>query len=160
MKSQAPSATVDGNALAAAHEEPTLTLGSIVYHGRVLSIEEWLPFFEERIELEAATAALRKGKKMPDMRAWIRHWVRYLSAVFPRSRFHFWAPNPVAALRQLPGRGLQEAYEGFFYHQGRELGFFPKSAAPVPAAETPQPTPPGSDLPSRTDDGVAIEGGA
>lgn len=117
---QLPTATAGD--LEAAHAEPVLRLGQLVYRGRLLSIEEWLPHFERRLELERQLEADRAAKRVPNLRPWIDHWVAYLRAVFPRRRFRIFAPDPVAAIRALPGNGLRENYERFFLHQALALG--------------------------------------
>lgn len=131
--------------IAAAHDEPTITVGRLVYRGRLLSIEEWLPFLERQLELEGRKASPREM---------VEHWVKYLYAVFPRrGRFRTFAPDPVAAIRSMPGNALQEAYLSFFFHQARVLGYN-RSGAPK-SATTPK-SEPGTISSDRTADGPNV----
>lgn len=114
--------------LAATHQEPELVIGSRLYRGRVLSIEEWLPFFEERYRLEQLALQAQGAGKLVDLRPWVKHWVAFLSAVFPRKDYRWWTPDPVQAIRQLPGNGLRDEYERFFLHQARALGLKPPAS--------------------------------
>lgn len=95
----------DADTYVAAQQEPELTLGSCLYRGRLLSIDEWLVFAAEYDRLIEARASVKQ------LQAFYR---RYLSAVFPRSRYKFWAPDPVAGLFRLPWSAVQEAFARFF----------------------------------------------
>lgn len=111
--------------LAKALEEPVLVLGTLKYRGRVLSIEEWLPFYERQVALnqERDTAATR-AEKARAVRDALELWVDFLYAVFPRrGQFSWFAPDPVRQLRKTPGPALREAYYHFFYLQARALGW-------------------------------------
>lgn len=130
-------ATATAEDLTAAQEEPVYRHGRLVYRGRLLSIEEWLPFFERRVLLESAAEEDRAEKRLTDMRPWIAHWIAYLRAVFPSRRFRWFVPDPVALMRGLPGHGLRECYDRFFTHQARALGM-------TAASQVAQPTPNGS----------------
>lgn len=110
-------------ALAAAHEEPILRIGSLVYRGRLLSIEEWLPFYERMVALEQRRAAAPDTAAAPeDLRATIALWVDFLRAMFSR-RYRFWAPDPVTWLRKQPGAELRKAFYHFSFLQARALGW-------------------------------------
>jgi hypothetical protein len=126
--------------LAQAHQEPELVIGNKLYRGRLLSIEEWLPFFEERFALEQAAAKAAEAGAVVDMRPWVKHWVAYLRTVFPRSRFRWWVPDPVQAIRELPGMALRDEYERFFLHQARVLGM-KDGASQTSGISSSQPTP-------------------
>ncbi|MGN6110837.1 MAG: hypothetical protein ACTHU0_37390 [Kofleriaceae bacterium] len=104
---------------AAALEPPVLILGGLRYEGRLLSIEEWLPFAEEAGQLRTGTRA-----------AWAAFARRYLRAVFPRRRFRVWAPDPVQLLMAQPWATVEEALDRFFVLQARAMS--PR----VPTTET------------------------
>lgn len=113
----------DADVLAAALEEPTLTVGRFRYRGRVLAMMEWLPYWERELELQT------RAKLVADQAAGVRLLADrltlardYLRAVFPRRRYTFWAPDPVKALAATPGRALEEAFARFFIHQATVLG--------------------------------------
>lgn len=127
--------------LADAHEEPTITVGSNLYRGRLLSIEQWLPYYERLMDLEVRA---REDNSTVTLRDFVKLWVDYLYEVFPRSRFKLWVPDPVAAIREIPGEGLKESFASFFSHQARVLGM----SALVPMASETTPT---SDSKNRTD---------
>lgn len=114
----------------AAIEEPLLTIGRFRYRGRVLSMAEWLPFYEQALAVDA----------MPDgpaqLRAYHQLYVRFLAAVFPTRRYSFWAPNPVKALARAPGRTLEEAFARFFSHQLRMLRLHAPEPTTPPTAPT------------------------
>ena len=124
-------------AVHAAQEEPVVRFGDRTYRGRLLSIEAWLPFYERLQALELVKAkAVDAGLPFP-LRQFVALWVDYLSAVFPRSDYRFWAPDPVKALRELPGNGLREAFEHFFSRQVLVLG---ATVAPPVSPAAPQAT--------------------
>jgi hypothetical protein len=123
--------------LAAAHQEPELRIGRMLYRGRLLSIEQWLPFFEERFRLEQLALTAQAEGRPVDLRPWVKHWTAYLKAVFPRSDYRFWAPDPVRAIRELPGTGLRDEYERFFRHQARALGMLPPASPTSGTASSP-----------------------
>jgi hypothetical protein len=89
----------------AAQEEPTLVIGGLLYRGRLLGIEEWFGYAEEYEALRTKDATVR------DYAAFYR---KYLRAVFPKSRFKVWAPDPVAHLFSLPQGVMTEAIKSFF----------------------------------------------
>lgn len=124
--------TATAEDLNAAHEEPVFRHGRMVYRGRLLSIEEWLPHFERRVLLEALIEADRAEQRVPDLRPWVEHWIAYLKAVFPRRRFRLFAPDPVALMRALPGNGLRECYDRFFTLQALALGMTPHGSLAMP----------------------------
>lgn len=124
-------------ALAGALEEPTLVVGILRFRGRILSIEEWLPFFERQVALEKLIADGPKGGRgaAEILRASLALWIDYLRAVFPRRRYNWFAPDPVDQLRKAPGAALREAYYRFFFLQARAIGW------DVASLETPPATP-------------------
>ena len=119
---------------AVATEEPILTIGGYRYRGRVLSMAEWLPFYDR------ALAVAKITNTAAQLRAYHQLYVDFLAAVFPRRRYRVWAPHPVKALARAPGRTLEEAFARFFDHQLRML----KLDAPEPTRTT-GPTPPRPD---------------
>lgn len=108
--------------LAEAHEEPVLRIGSLVFRGRLLSIEDWLPFYERQVALEKENDEKKKAGQAPNIRAALELWVDYLRTIFPRRRFNWFAPDPVEWLRKHDTQ-LREAYYRFFFLQARALGW-------------------------------------
>lgn len=102
----------DADQHAAAQERPVLIVGGLRYEGRLLSIEEWLPFADEVEQLRAREAPVA---------AWSAFTRRYLQAVFPRQRFRWWAPDPVEQLLRQPWVVVQEALQRFFDLQARAM---------------------------------------
>jgi hypothetical protein len=95
----------DADTFVAAQQEPELVIGACLYRGRLLSIDEWLVFAAEYDRLIARKAPVAELKAF--------YW-RYMRAVFPRARYKFWAPDPVAGLFRLPWSAVQEAFRSFF----------------------------------------------
>lgn len=136
----------DADSYRAAQEEPTLQIGGLLYRGRLLSIEEWLVYAGEIEQLRAADAraTLRRAENedrfardeelLPDIRgsassAYVALYRRYLRAVFPRRRFRFWAPDPVAGLMAMPWGVVTEAITRFFDLQA--LATKPRESTPT-----------------------------
>lgn len=149
-----PDRQLDANALAAEQRAPTLHLGRFTYRGRLLSIEEWLPWWDEWHALDVERKAL-PADAQPS--AVLAHFAkrsafaeRYLRVVFPRRRYPFWAPDPVAALLAQAHQVVEETLGFFFILQARAT-----FGADVVDAVRP-PVPPdleamaGSDSPART----------
>lgn len=116
------SSHLDADAITAAQEEPTVTVGNLLYRGRLLSIEEWLPFWERSQHLDAeaklapsssADVAARR------LRARTALYRDYLTAVFPRRRYRWWAPDPVKHLMALPFTALEASVAFFFILQAQ-----------------------------------------
>lgn len=149
----------DADAHARAMAAPELTLDGYRYRGRVLSVTEWLPYWERLLSLEARKAAREEAQKTnherlaaavpdtivelleeppaPAAQEWLRLYRMYLEAVFPRRRFRpFWAPDPVARLAALPGNALAGAFERFFTHQLRVMKGV---SAELESSESPSP---------------------
>lgn len=113
--------------MAEAHEEPVLRLDTgsqvLTFHGRVLSAPQWFPFLERYQELGRRAAASEGDEDSRDVAAQLRAQhqlhVDYLRAVFPKSRFRWWAPDPVKLLEHGHPRRLAETFERFFAHQVR-----------------------------------------
>lgn len=103
-------------------QEPVLELDGLRFRGRILSIEQWLPHWEQRCALEEITAEALANKQPPPLRPWVNHWVAFLKDVFPSTLRNFWSPDPIHLIRRLPGNGLREHYEHFFSHQALALG--------------------------------------
>lgn len=95
----------DADTYAAAQQEPELVIGACLYRGRLLSIDEWLVYAEQYDRLLASKPTVKQ------LQAFYR---RYMRAVFPRSRFRWWAPDPVKGLFRLPWSAVQEAFKSFF----------------------------------------------
>lgn len=121
----------DADVYRAAQEEPTLTLGGLLYRGRLLDIEEWLGYAEEHDRLREQGAPQREV---------IQFYRRYLRAVFPRRRYRWWAADPVPALLAMPWGVVMEATARFFALQVR---------ASTPSAGQPSETP-GTSSPTST----------
>jgi hypothetical protein len=139
-------AAFSADALAASLAPPVLEVSGYRYHGRVLSIEEWLPFYARLGEIERA-ARVDGARDATTVRAELTLAREYLRAVFPRWRLRpFWAPDPVRLLRRAPGNALVEAFARFFGHQARlmmrptlpspSMPGTPSASAPRPSAES------------------------
>lgn len=128
----------DADAMMREQEEPSLTVGNLLYFGRLLSAEEWFAWNERYAALSARIKD--KTADMPDLLAFYR---AYFTDLFPKSRRRFWAPDPVAHLMMRPFAVIQEAFEHFFALQAQANGVV------VPTVES-QPTTHGTDSSSRT----------
>jgi hypothetical protein len=115
----APAYQFDANAILSAMEAPTLRLGRFLYRGRLLSIEQWLPFWERLQELENAPVADGVTAVKARMRARTAFHRAYLRAVFPRRDFKFWAPDPVAQVLAQPFDLVEKIVSFFFILQAR-----------------------------------------
>jgi hypothetical protein len=114
------------------------------YEGRLLSIEEWLPFWDRMQQLQRA--------ETKDLRAWVAFYREYLRAIFPQRRRPFWVRDPGARLLQQPFSIVEQAMLRFFILQARAMG----------VTEPTTPTPPstsGTDSPNSTLDRVAAPSG-
>jgi len=127
----------------ASQEAPTLVFGSLVYRGRLLSLPEWL---RVSTQLEQLSARQTAGETIPQ-HEYQRVYRAYLRMVFPRNRFRFWAPDPVAQLFQLPWGAVTEAIRSFFALQA--LASTPRKSPSEMHATTSAP-PTTSDEPSTT----------
>lgn len=135
----------NADALDESQAEPVLVVGSLRYRGRLLSIEEWLPFYERQVTLERASEEDVKAKRPPDLRARVALWVDFLHALFPkRGRFSWFAPDPVEQLRK-KRTALREAYYHFFYLQARALGWNLAGQATTDGESSSDSTPPSAD---------------
>lgn len=123
----------NANAIAASLVEPVLELGRLSYTGRLLSIEEWLPFWERIQELTAANEKARAEGRPADRLAAARLYREYLRTVFPRSRRRFWAPDPVPQLLAQPFEVVEGAMTFFFTLQLRASGMIPRTSSPPTA---------------------------
>jgi hypothetical protein len=103
----------NADAYTEALEEPTLRIGNLLYRGRLLSLPEWLPV---AAQLDAIGTRQRNGEDVP-IDETIQIYRKYLRLVFPRRRFLFWAPDPVAALFCMPWGVVTEAISRFFVLQ-------------------------------------------
>lgn len=128
----------------AAYEEPVLRYGRFVYRGRVLSAEEWFPFWDEYLDLVDAAKAMSNAAEpqLKELAALERRShdlrLRYLRTVFPTGRFRFWAPDPIAQLQRAHPQEMRDAFHAFFSLQARAMGLA------EPKIESPQ-TPPTTD---------------
>lgn len=144
----------DADEMAAAQVAPTLRVGGYLYRGRLLSIEEWLPWWERLLAIQAERRAAadtdggssERGASFRRLNAFYRD---YLRVVFPRRRYRWWAPDPVKHLMRQPFTVVEEAIAGFFFLQARAT--FGADAMPKPKQI---PTaPPGTDsLPATATD--------
>lgn len=126
-----PQTHFDADAMAAANEEPTLTVGSLLYYGRIFSALEWLAWNDR---FAAISAQLKSGNAtVYDLLAFYR---AYFTDLFPRRRRRFWAPNPVDALMQQPYKIIQETFNRFFALQAQANGV----TVPGPATSPPTKT--------------------
>lgn len=134
----------DADALAAAQEAPTMTVGGFLYRGRLLSIEEWMPWWDR-------LTALRKGREQirdsqDDAKAFLvtllQFYRDYLRVIFPRTRFRFWAPDPVEHLMRQPYVVIEEAMDRFFSLQERATFGESVRPNPIPSALPGQPSQP------------------
>lgn len=135
-----PVVAFDADALTVSLEAPALTIGGVRYEGRLLSIEEWLPF------LDRVQAIQRTGKtEMADVVTLYRDYMR---AVFPRSRFKFWAPDPVPILMRQPFTVVRQAFDRFFSLQALAMGA-PALSATDPSLTIGTDSPPSTTEPAR-----------
>lgn len=109
----------DADALAAAHEEPTIQVDRFVYRGRLLSVLEWLPFWERLQALEAKAVAEHADAAVARLRERQAFHADYLRAVFPKRDFRFWAPDPVAHILKKPLDDVDRIVGFFFTLQAR-----------------------------------------
>lgn len=140
----------DADALAAAQEAPTLTVGGYLYRGRLLSIEEWLPWWERLLAIQAERAKARREEVMGERGASFRKlnefYRDYLRLVFPRRRYRWWAPDPVKHLLSQPFSVVEDAIACFFFLQARATF----GADAMPQSQPIQPAPPGTSSPPAT----------
>lgn len=121
-----------------ATEEPVLHLGRLVYRGRVLSAQEWFPFWDRYAALGDRYRALMDDPGRATSSAVVelsrvanRLHLDYLRAVFPSRRFRFWAPDPVARLARGHPKQLRDAFDAFFSLQARAMGLTaPRTESP------------------------------
>ena len=100
MADKSRGVSFDADALAAANEEPTLTLAGYVYHGRLLSAPEWFLWRDRALALYArATSAPATVPEAEELAL----YQAFFKDVFPRRRFRFWAPDPFI-FAQINGR--------------------------------------------------------
>ena len=119
MADKSRGVSFDADALAAANEEPTLTLAGYVYHGRLLSAPEWFLWRDRALALYArATSAPATVPEAEELAL----YQAFFKDVFPRRRFRFWAPDPVPVLMAQPLGLVREAYQRFFLLQARANG--------------------------------------
>lgn len=116
------------DAMQQAQEEPELRIGNLRYVGRILSAPEWLVFWERYADIGEAFAKLRATPDAVTERTIVTlekqalalH-LDYLRAVFPTSRFRFWAPDPVKVLARGHPRDIKGAFDAFFSLQARAM---------------------------------------
>jgi hypothetical protein len=112
----------NADAIAAAQEAPMLTVGGLLYRGRLLSIEQWLPYWERMQDMDRRHSGVA-GVPAPDMPAALRERARffreYLRAVFPPGSYRFWAPDPVEHLMRKPFQVIESMVGFFFILQAR-----------------------------------------
>lgn len=133
----------DADAMAASQDAPTLTVGRYVYRGRLLSIEEWLPWWERFIELQRT--AETSSRPAADMLKLLAFYRDYLRLVFPRRHYRWWAPDPVKHLLRQPLAVIEEAMTCFVLLQvratfGANVVNNALRVSPAPSA----PAPPGA----------------
>lgn len=131
----------DADAITAAQEAPTLTVGRFLYRGRLLSVEEWLPFWDRLQAMEAKPAAASTRLAVLALRDRVAFYREYLRAVFPRRDFRFWAPDPVAHLLAQPFDVVEQTVGFFFTLQAlATFGLEAMDKATTPATNgTPSP---------------------
>ena len=122
---RAHAAAADAAAMRAAVEPPVLAIGGLTYRGRVLSIEEWLAFAE------------RADGARGNMKALLRLYRDFLTAVFPPRRYKWWAPKAADLVMRRPFDEIQETVLRFFvlhlrWH-GLQLEDETATASPSPA---------------------------
>jgi hypothetical protein len=111
-------------AMLEANEQPVLRYGRFVYEGRILSAPEWLVFWDRYLELmDAIRSASEDLRAISGLqRRTLTLQLEYLRAVFPRSRYRFWAPDPVKLLTRGHPKDLRDAFDAFFSLQARAMG--------------------------------------
>jgi len=115
------------NADASATKRPELTVDGITYHGRILSIVEWMAFKDRfaAYEQEARTLEAIEAVRLL--------MLDYLRATFPpivtrRGLFRRRVTiDPIAGLASLGLRDISEAFSLFFGHQLYAMGMSPGS---------------------------------
>lgn len=120
MRDRAVAPYFDADAYLAGLERPTVRIGNITFRGRLLSIEEWLPFEE----LLAAIADAANGEPTAQASADMHEFAeKYLRAVFPREDIPWYLRrrDPVPALLKLPWAGLLELLKSFLAAQRRSM---------------------------------------
>jgi hypothetical protein len=153
-RSPAPAtAHFSADAIAAAQETPRLVLGNLLYRGRLLSIEEWLPFWERLQAMEArhaSTSVAGATSAAAALRERSAFYREYLYAIFPRRSYRFWAPDPVTLLMRQPYQVVDQTLAFFFILQARAT-FGEKALARSRETD-------GTPSPTRTADGPTDEG--
>lgn len=134
----------DADAYLATQEVPVIVVGALVYRGRLLSLLEWLPIAEA---IDALDERQKAGGKVPP-REFIRVYRKYLRMVFPRRRFVFWAPDPVAELFKLPWGAVTEAIRSFFALQAQASR--PRKSPSTSGTDSAPSTRPAGETPPRT----------
>lgn len=124
--------------LAAANQEPHLALHGMAFHGRLLSIVDWLPFWERYVATQKAIEVAIADKRLPDLRPSTQLWIDFLRAIFPKDGRRWFAPDPVKLLAKEPGTVLRDTFNHFFFHQARSVGL---DLGHVDARPTPTPGP-------------------
>ncbi len=109
----------DADAVAATQEAPTLQVGNLLYRGRLLSIEEWLPFWERLQAIQAKPVAENGDAALAALRERTAFYRDYLRAVFPKRDYRFWAPDPVKHLMAQPFEIVEKTLAFFFILQAR-----------------------------------------
>lgn len=112
----------DADAMRAAQQEPTLTVGSLLYRGRLLSAVEWFGWNEQ---LQALRARIEKNHAKPA--EILDFYERFFRELFPRSRRRWWAPDPVTALMRERLPIIEGAFDRFFELQAQANGVSRKS---------------------------------
>lgn len=128
----------DADALSAAQEVPTLMVDRFLYRGRLLSIEEWLPFWDRLQAMDARPAAADDAEARTRLRERAVFHRDYLRAVFPKRDFRFWAPDPVKHALRKPLQEVEAIVAFFFILQTHAT--FGKEAIGSATAPTPSGT--------------------
>jgi len=101
----------DADAYLEALGHPTITIGGRTHKGRLLSIEEWLPF-EPMMKKAAA-----RNMEFSELKTLVK---KYCRKIFPR-RFRFWRRSVGSQILKLPPQAMIEAMVSFFECQGRVM---------------------------------------
>lgn len=108
--------------LKAVLEPPAILIDGVTYEGRLLSLEEWLPF-QDRL------AALQEVRNKEDPGAWrdVYKIVRdYCNLAFPEKWWCYlmpWRKTVADRVLELPPVAMLAAVQDFFVRQARALRF-------------------------------------
>lgn len=122
----------DADAMEAAQTEPTLTVGSLVYRGRLLSAPEWFLWNERYAHVMESVREGRMGAA--DLLGFYR---MYFANLFPWYRRKFWAPDPTVVLMAKTFAVIQETFTHFFRLQALANGVHPKDLETMSTPSSP-----------------------